>query len=130
MSKIIGITIPIILGLHGLIHLIGTAVYMKLAEIQEFTYKTTLLGGRWDLGDKGMRIFGALWIIPTIGFIAVSVALFTGGEWWRSVLLAVTLFSLVLTILDWSETYAGAIINIVILVVLLLGPAIAAWFSR
>ena len=42
---------------HGIIHLIGVAVYWQLAVVNEIPYKTTLLGGRWDIGDMGMRIF-------------------------------------------------------------------------
>jgi hypothetical protein len=39
------------------------------------------------------------------------------------------LFSLVLTTLDWSNAFAGAIMNSIILAVLWLGPYIAHWFS-
>ena len=40
----------IVLIMHGLIHLMGTTAYLKLAEIKELPYKTTVLAGRWDLG--------------------------------------------------------------------------------
>jgi hypothetical protein len=46
----------IVLILHGIIHLMGTTVYMKLGEIQGFTYKTTLLSGHWDLDSNGISI--------------------------------------------------------------------------
>ena len=130
MIKTIQIISAIVLGLHGLIHLIGTAVYMKLTEIQGFSYKTTLLGGRWDIGENGIRIFGALWVVPAVVFIVAAVALLAGWEWWRLVLVAVTLLSLVLTVLDWRIAYAGIVINIVILAVVWLGPRITIWFSR
>jgi hypothetical protein len=126
MSKTIQIISAILLGLHGLIHLMGTAVYMKLTEIQGFSYKTTLLGGRWDIGENGIRIFGALWAVPAVVFIVAAVALLAGWEWWRLVLVAVTLLSLVLTILDWRIAYAGVVINIVILAVIWLGPRITS----
>lgn len=126
MSKTIQIISAILLGLHGLIHMMGTAVYMKLTEIQGFSYKTTLLGGRWDIGEKGIRNFGALWIVPAVGFIVVAVALLGGREWYRLALVAVTLLSLVLTVLDWKIAYAGVVINIVILAVIWLGPRITS----
>jgi hypothetical protein len=129
MSTILQIIVAVVLGLHGLLHLIGPAVYMKLTEIQGFSYKTTLLGGRWDLGESGMRIFGALWIMPAIGFILVAAALLAGWDWWRSIIVAVTFFSLVLTVLDWRVAYAGAILNILILAAVWLGPRIAGWLS-
>ncbi len=46
MSKFIMIVAVLVLALHGLIHLMGTASYMKLADIQGLPYKTTVLGGR------------------------------------------------------------------------------------
>ena len=32
----------------------------KLAEINELPYKTSLLKGRWEIGEAGIRVFGAL----------------------------------------------------------------------
>jgi len=130
MSKTIQIIAALVLVLHGLIHLMGTAVYMKLTEIQGFSYKTTLLGGSWDLGENGIRVFGALWVAPAAGFILIAVSLLAGWEWWRPALVAVTLFSLVLTVVDWSIAYAGVVINTVILAVVWLGPRIGSWLSR
>lgn len=130
MAKIITIIAAIVLVLHGLIHLMGTAVYMKLGTVEGLSYKTTLLGGRWDLGAGGIWVFGALWAVAAIGFVVAVMALLAGSGWWQPVLVGVTLFSLVLTALDWSSAYAGTIINIVILAVLWLGPRITSWFSR
>jgi hypothetical protein len=119
----------IVLAVHGFIHLMGTAVYMKLRTVEGLKYKTTLLGGRWDLGESGIRAFGALWAVAAIGFVVVAVALVAGWSWSQPALLAVALFSLVLTVLDWSNAYAGAIINILILAALWLGPRFNGWFS-
>lgn len=130
MSRTITIIVAIVLVLHGLIHLMGPAVYIKLTEIEGFSYKTTLLGGRWDVGDNGIGIFGAVWVLPAVGFIVAAVALLAGREWWRRVLVGVTLVSLVLTVMDWSVAYAGVVINIVILAAAWLGPRIASGRPR
>lgn len=98
---------------------------MQLTTIEGMAYKTTLLGGRWDLGEAGIRVFGALWVVAAIGFAVAAVALLAGWGWWQPVLVGVTLFSLVLTALDWSNAFASVIINIVILAVVLLGSRIA-----
>ena len=124
MSKIIQIIVAILISLHGLIHLMGPAVYMKLTEIQGFSYKTTLIGGHWNLGEKGISLFGALWFVPALGFILASVALLAGWEWFQPVLIVITLISLVLTVLDYRIAYAGVVINILILVGIWLGPRI------
>ena len=107
----------------------GTAVYMRLAEVKGLTYKTTLLSGHWELGEGGMRVFGALWVLPSIGFVAAALALLTGRGWWQPVLLWTTLLSLALTSLDWSNAFMGASTDTAILVLLWLRPHIADWFS-
>ena len=124
--RIVTVIASVILVLHGLVHLMGTAAYLKLAEVQQLPYKTTVLGGRWDLGSSGTAVFGILWAVAAIGFVLTAIALFGNWDWWRSVLIGVTLFSLVLTSLDWGVAYAGVVVNIAILLILYLGP----WISK
>ncbi len=118
MSKLILYLAGFVLIAHGLIHLMGTTVYMRLADIKGFTYKTTLLGGRWDVGAAGISIFGLLWAVAAVGFVAASIGMLTGSSWWQAVLIAVSVFSLVLTGLDSSLAFAGVILNLVILALL------------
>jgi hypothetical protein len=115
MPRILIFFIALILGLHGLIHLIGTSVYLQLIDVDGFAYKTTVLGGRVDLGDSGIRIFGALWILPAIGFVAAALGLLEGRSWWQTTLLAATLVSMVLTVLDWNVAFMGALVDLAIL---------------
>ena len=119
----------LVLVLHGLIHLIGIPVYLRLADIQGFTYKTTLLGGRFDLGEAGMRMFGVIWVLPAIGFVLAAFALLQGWDWWRNVLLGATLLSLGLTSVDWSVAFAGAVVDIAILILLWFGPHVVGQVS-
>jgi hypothetical protein len=125
MTKLFIVIIAMVLIMHGLIHLMGTASYLQLATVQGLPYKTALLGGRWQVGDTGIHVFGALWLIPAIGFVVAAIALLVGWAWWQPLLIGVTLVSLVLTLLDSSTAYAGVVINIVILAVLLLVPRFA-----
>lgn len=111
-----------VLVAHGLAHLLGTAVYLELAEIADLPYKTTLLGGAVDVGDVGIRVFGVLWAVAAVGFVVSAGAMLVEWDAWRSLLLGVTIFSLVLTLLDWSVAYAGVVVNLAILVVLVVGP--------
>lgn len=106
---------------HGLVHLIGVVVYWQLAVVNEIPYKTTLLGGRWDIGETGMRIFGLLWLLGTIGFVVAATGMAIRNAWWQPVLLVTTLFSLVITFLDWDATKFGAITNLIILIILVVG---------
>jgi len=104
---------------HGLIHFIGVVVYWQLAVLNEIPYKTTLLGDRWNIGDTGTRIFGLLWLIGAFGFVVTAAGMAFRTAWWQPVLLVTTLFSLVITILDWDAAKFGAITNIIILIILI-----------
>jgi hypothetical protein len=123
--KTLSIIAAIIIILHGLIHLMGTVTYMKLGAVQGLTYKTTLLNGRWDLGESGISVYGALWALAALGFVLSAVAMLFGWNWWKPVLTGFAIFSLALTALDWKVASAGAILNMVILAWLWLAPNIA-----
>jgi len=114
MPRILLIFVALLLGIHGLIHLLGATVYLKLGDVQGLAYETTLLGGRVDLGAGGIRVFGALWILPAIGFVAAALGLLEGWSWWGVALLAATIVSTVLTVLDWNVAFMGAIVNVAI----------------
>ena len=114
MPRILLIFVALLLGIHGLIHLLGATVYLKLGEVQGLAYKTTVLGGRVDLGAGGIWVFGALWILPAIGFVAAALGLLEGWSWWGVALLAATIVSTVLTVLDWDVAFMGAIVDVAI----------------
>lgn len=85
VSKTLRITAAIVLFLHGLIHLIGTAVYLQWAHIEGLPYKTTLLGGGWNEGEGGFRVCGLLWAVAAVGFVLTAVAVLAGWGWWQPV---------------------------------------------
>jgi len=122
MSRFLTTAAAIFLILHGLIHLMGTTVYLKLGAVEGLSYKTALLDGRWEVGESGMRVFGVLWGLAALGFVLAAVAWLAGWAWWLPALVVVTLFSLGLTGLDWRQAFAGVVINLVILAALWLGP--------
>ncbi len=107
-----------VLFLHGLVHLMGTAAYLRLAEVQGLPYKTTLLGGRWEVSEWGMGLFGVLWAVALVGFVLSALLLFFYRPLTRPVLLGTTLLSLVLTVLDWEVAKVGVMVNLIILAVL------------
>lgn len=109
----------VVLAIHGLIHLLGTVVYLRVAEIDGFAFKTTLLAGRVDVGEPAIRIFGALWIVPAAGFLVSAAGLWFGWWWWLPTAVASTIVSLLLTTVDWNVAYAGAITDMAIVILLL-----------
>jgi hypothetical protein len=120
--KTFSVIVAILLILHGLIHLMGTVTYLKLGVVQGLTYKTTLLNGRWDWSEGGIRIYGVLWGLAALGFVVAAIAMLTGATWWRPLLGGVTMLSLALTALDWKDAFAGAVLNLVILAWLGIAP--------
>ena len=62
MSPLLTSTAVAILWVHGLIHLMGAVVYMRLGSIEGLPYKT-VLAGRWDVGGAGAAAFGLLWAV-------------------------------------------------------------------
>jgi hypothetical protein len=91
MQRVLVNVAAVILILHGLIHLMGTAAYLKLANVAGIPYKTALLNGRWDVGDNGMRAFGVLWAVAAVGFVVGAAGMLAHSWWWRSVLVPVTM---------------------------------------
>lgn len=122
MPRTVIVIAVILVALHGLVHLMGTAVYMQWTAIEGLPYKTALLGGRWEVGADGIRIFGVLWGLVALGFLAAATGLLFSADWWRAVLIGVTIGSLALSILDWETAYAGIAVNLLILAALWVGP--------
>lgn len=118
MSRGVRMALLALLVLHGLVHLMGFAAYWPLAEVQGLPYKTTLLGGLLQLNPGAMRAFGALWLVSAVGYLLTVALAVLRRRAWRTVLLATTLFSLVLTVLDYSAAFMGVLLNLVILAAL------------
>ena len=117
----------VVLALHGLIHLLGFASYLKLATVPTLPYTTTVLGGRLDLGTAGMSVFGLAWGLAALGFVLAGAAFLLGWTWWRPVLIPVTLLSLLITVLAYGPATAGIVVNLVILACLFLIPRPSAF---
>ena len=119
MSRLWTVILAVVIALHGLVHLMGAVAYLGVAEVQGLPYKTTVLRGRWDLGELGIAIFGVLWAVAAVGFVSSAIGVILDRVWWRSVLFAVTYLSLALTALDSSVAFAGFFVDVLIVVFLI-----------
>lgn len=124
MSSALRIVFSLFLVWHGLIHLMYVVAYLRLAEIDPVPYKTTLLSGRWDVGDRGIRIFGILWLLAAIGFVIAAIGLGTEQDWLPTLLVGIAVLSTVLSALDLKVAYGGVAIGIVIVLAVLVGPQV------
>ncbi|WP_161884229.1 hypothetical protein [Deinococcus alpinitundrae] len=68
-----------------------------------------------------LALHGLIWGVAALGFVLVAAAFLLGWGGWRPGLIAVTLLSLSLTILDAGIAFAGVAVNIVILLALWFG---------
>lgn len=107
--------------LHGVAHLVGFVVPWRLVQVEDAPYKTTQLGGRWDIGDTGIRIVGVLWLVGALAFAAAGIGLVGGHAWWTNLTLYAAAVSLVMSILGWPDAKIGVVINILLLAFLRFG---------
>ncbi|MHB1325646.1 MAG: hypothetical protein ACYDGS_01295 [Thermoleophilia bacterium] len=94
---------------------------------EEMPYRTTLLSGKADIGNAGIRIFGLFWLVAATAFIYVGAGAILGTPWWLNLLPGTTMFSLLLSILSWPESKIGVLINIIILTVLVISTSLDWW---
>lgn len=116
-----GILLGVFLVLHGIAHLVGFVVPWNLLNVEDVEYKTTLLSGRWDVGDLGIRLVGILWLAGAAAFIATGAALLAGAAWWKKAAFYTSLGSLTLSVLGWPDSRIGVAINFLLLGYLQLG---------
>jgi hypothetical protein len=106
---------------HGLVHLLWFVVPWQITEVDGLPYSTTILGGRLDLGAGGIRFYGLLWIVPTVAFVLAGIGLLFSAPWWWTLTLGAVAISFLLCILRLPVAKWGALIDVLIAAVLLLG---------
>lgn len=115
------------LAAHGAAHTLAFFVQWRLSRPQGIVYTTTLLGGRLDVGDVGIRLDGILWLVAALGFVITGLRL----AWRRRLeplpLTTVTIFSLVLCVLGLPQAWVGVVIDVAILVVLAVVLGVRSW---
>jgi hypothetical protein len=98
---------------HGFAHLVGLAGSWRLGT--GVPHKTTLLGGRLDLGEGGIRAFGVVWLFGAVAFATAAAALILVQPLWTTLVLAAAAFSLVISVLALPDARVGVGINVVLL---------------
>lgn len=110
-----------ILVLHGIAHMPGVIGSWNLAPLDGVPYHTTLLGGRVDVGDAGMRVMGAFWLLAAVGFVVAGAATALHREWAPAMVAATAAVSLGLCILEYPAARIGLALDLAILAVLAAG---------
>ena len=110
--------------LHGFAHMVGFAGAFQLSN--DITYKTTVLAGRLDVGDVGIRAFGAVWLLAAIAFVLIGLAGYTNQGWWAKAGISLAAVSLLLCVTELPEARIGMAIN-TILIIGLIGAHRTGW---
>jgi hypothetical protein len=111
----------VVIALHAMAHLPGVIVDWRLSTLPELPYRTTVLGGRLNLGHAGMRVMGALWLVAAVGFGIAAVAAGLQQPWWVALAAGAAVLSLLLSLLAGPEAGYGVLVNVLILAAIFLG---------
>ena len=99
--------ITIALFAHGVGHLlflVNSWGYWKVSEEGH----SWLFSGMLGAGQAVEGIFGLLWLIPLIGFVAVSWGYLVHQGWWPQLALASAAISFVMIVLWWASLVTGS----------------------
>ena len=122
------IAVAVLMILHGVAHLPGFVSSWRLATLPEIPYHTTVLAGRVDIGDAGMRAMGVLWLAAALAFWIAGAAALTGRHGWVMLAMGVATASLVLCTLEWPVARIGLAVNLAIVLALVLAQRLH-WFD-
>jgi hypothetical protein len=99
--------ITIALFAHGIGHLLfltnSWGVWKGGDEVRSW-----LFSGMLGAGQTVEGIFGLLWLIPLVGFVAVSWGYLTHQGWWAQLALASAIISLAMIVLWWGGLVVGS----------------------
>ena len=101
------IAFAILMGLHGLIHLLGPTKAFGWAEVQQLRNPITPLGG-------------TLWLVAAILLVGAAIAFALRAPWWWGLGLPGMVLSQLLITQSWSDAKFGTLANVLIAVPLVL----------
>lgn len=109
----------LVLLAHGGIHLMGFVDITGIGSVEGISGSPTFLLDRYAPGDPVLVAFGALWLVPFIGFVAAAIGLATRQRWWTLTAVAAAVVSLGLTLLWWSDARYGVLVNLLVIGIIL-----------
>jgi hypothetical protein len=122
------IALAVVLFVHGIAHLPGFLVPWRIATLKDMPYKTTVVAGKVDIGDTGVRAVGVLWLAVGFAFAASGVGVIARVPWWRPVTMTAAALSFVLSIINRPDSRIGVLINAAIIAFLLVDSRLG-WLS-
>lgn len=100
----------VVLVVHGLIHFLGVAKALGLADLPQPTQPVS-------------RVDGVVWLLAGLSVLATVGALLWAPRWWWIVGLAALALSQAAIVSSWSDAKLGTIVNIIVLAAVAFGFA-------
>jgi hypothetical protein len=110
--------VALFLAAHGVAHFVGFAVPWRLVSAPDLPYKTTILAGKINVGDAGIRAVGVLWLLTGVAFVVAAGAMAFRMPWALPLVAAVTIASGLLSAAEWPQARVGLFINVALLAAL------------
>jgi hypothetical protein len=107
-SSIVKLLFALFLGIHGLLHLLGAAKGLGLAEVPQLTQRIT-------------QPAGVLWLFAAVLLVGTAVSLFVLPKWWWAIGIGAVVLSQLAISTSWADARYGTIPNIILLIGLALG---------
>lgn len=112
---------------HGIAHLARFAIPWRLAPRSGAPVRTTVLDGRIDIGEGGVRALGSLWLALAMAFCLAALGAFAATDWWLLVAFLAALVSMMLCLLEWPQARFGVGANLLVLGGLAAGTLVRAF---
>ncbi len=118
-----------VVGAHGIGHVMGWLPAWGIAKIEGVSTRSWLLTD--TLGERFSGVLGgALWLLPTIGFVTAAAGLFAGQAWWRPLAIGSAVLSLAAIALFWEALPVGSRVGAIgVNLVVVAGLVMAGWPS-
>lgn len=104
---------------HGVAHLVGFFAAWRPGTFPELSHKTTVLAGRVDLGEMGIRLVGILWLLMAVAFAGAALQVWWRGAGAANLVMWVAAASIVLSVFEWPDAQIGVVVNLAIVLFVL-----------
>jgi hypothetical protein len=91
-------------------------------------YRTTLFAGSIDIGDRGIRAVGVLWLIAALAFAVCGLGVILRAPWSLPLTAIVAVCSVLLCVAGWPDSRIGVFVNLAVAAILLLSRRFG-WFT-
>jgi hypothetical protein len=111
--------------MHGIGHSMGFLESWTRINVG-FADRPWILPGAVAIDSAIGRVFGVLWLLAMVGFVAAGWGVLTRADWWQALAIASAAVSLIAIVPWWSTvppgaSYGGTLVSVLTLVALL-GP--------